>query len=427
MLTEAKPQRELTIEADLHPAQVEVWLSPARFRVVACGRRFGKTFLASLEILTYAIEHTGSVCWWVAPVHDQADIAFRMVLGAMSPGMLALCNVNLTKKTITLWHGARIVFKSADQDKNLRGEGVWFMVLDEAAFLAETAWFGALRPSLSDHVGDALLIGTFDGDNWFYDMYRMGQDPTETQYASWRFPTAANPHIEAAEIEHARKMLSREQFEQEYLANPLVYVGAVFDGEDVERAVVRGIAYREQHGDSPRARLALAAGVDWGFNNPTVFEVAQVGADDTMHWFDETVWHATELNLRCRLIAEKCRAWEIGHIYTDAAGADENFTLEEWLYKLDAPTTLTRVPFNKYKEAGIQARRWFLESDRESISPTCRALAHDTRRYHYKAGTDRIAESNQVTSPKAEKIDDHSVDAATAVYAVMFGDVAGRD
>lgn len=423
-----QPKAELTVEADLHDAQQQVWMSNTRFRVVACGRRFGKTFLCALEILLFAIENAGTTSWWIAPVHDQSDIAFRMVLGSMSPDMLALCNVNLTKKTITLWNGARIVFKSADRDTNLRGEGVAFMVLDEAAFLKEHVWASALRPTLSDTRGRAILIGTFNGDNWFYTAFRRGQDPAEVQWDSWRFPTSANPYIEPEEIAQAERDLSREEFEQEYLANPLIYVGAVFDGLQVESAVVRGIEYREKHGDTPRPRLQLVAGVDWGFNNPTAFEVAQVGADDTMHWIHEDLWQATELNIRCKRIAARCKAWEIESIYADAAGADENFTLEEHLYNAEADTGLVRVPFNKYKDAGIKARRWFLERGRETISPRCPSLAHDTRRYHYKEGTDRIAESEKLSGgAKAEKIDDHTVDAATAAYAVMFGDVAGRD
>ena len=415
--------REITIEAELHPAQEEVWTSPARFRVVACGRRFGKTWLAVLEILTYAMTHDGSVCWWVAPVHDQSDIAFRMLMAAMSNDMLAMTDINLTKKTVVLWNGARIVFKSADRDKNLRGEGVWFMVVDEAAFLKETSWYGALRPSLADHQGSALLIGTFDGDNWFYLEYLNGQNPDMPEYASWRFPTSANPYIAPEEIEHNRRMLPHEQFEQEFLANPMIFVGAVFNGEQVERAARLGLEREQANGGGTfsRPHSERIGGVDWGFNNPTAFEVAELGADDEVHWVYEQQWHATELNVRCKLIAEFCKYNELSDIYADAAGADENFTLREHLYKAGAETKLTPVPFNKYKMAGIQARRWFLENGRESISPNCPGLIHDSKRYRY-------AETQQgVKKDDVVKENDHTVDAATAAYAVRFGDVAGRD
>lgn len=404
----------IDIDASLHAAQEEVWSSPARFRVVACGRRFGKTHLGVLEAIHHGLTVEGAVIWWVAPVHDQADIAFRMFLEAMPPGLI---DVNLTKKlVIFLSTGARLQFKSADRDKNLRGEGLTLIIVDEAAFIKEGVWYGALRPSLSDRKGSALLIGTFDGDeNWFYVEWEQGQGDESGEYQSWRFPTSANPFIDPVEIEAARRRLPKAEFEQEYMANPLSRVGAVFNGEDVQVAIELGrtVTYIPRTFDT-------YAGLDWGFANPTALEVCEQTPDDYVRWVVERLWHATELNDRCHAIALICKKLGIRIIYADAAGKDENVTLAQHLKDLGIKTLVKPVPFNPYKETGITARRWFLENRREMITPACKQLAVDSKRYRYKEGSDGVIKDD------VEKRDDHTVDAATAFYATRFPQVSGR-
>jgi hypothetical protein len=66
------------------------------------------------------------------------------------------------------------------------------------------------------------------------------------------------------------------------------------------------------------------------------------------------------------------------------------------------------VAFNKYKDSGIKARRWYLEQGLEDISPDCPELIRTTKRYRYKEETQK---------EEVVKEDDHPVDAATAFYA----------
>ena len=43
----------------------------------------------------------------------------------------------------------------------------------------------------------------------------MGEDPAQREWAAWRFPTQANPHIARAEIEALRAALPLRAYEQE--------------------------------------------------------------------------------------------------------------------------------------------------------------------------------------------------------------------
>jgi hypothetical protein len=389
----------LDIEFTPHEAQRAVVSSPARFRVVACGRRWGKTLLSSILVLEHALTTPGSLSWWVAPVYSQTDIAFRMFLRNLPPQLIT---VNRAHKTIDLKStGSRVVFKSGDNPDTLRGEGVSFLCVDEAAFIKEDVWYASLRPTLSDTDGQALLIGTFAGENWFYEEYERGQDPLEEEYASWRFPTSTNPYIPAKEIEIARRTLPRETFEQEYESSPLSYKGAVFNGLYLQEAIDRGQVV------SPRySELPTYAGLDWGYTAPTALEVCQEDPEGRISWIDEQLWTATELNERCEHIVQLAATWRIRRIYADAAGATENATLGAYLARAGLDCTVKPVSFSKFKERGIQVRRFHLERGLESISPRCKQLAHNSKRYRYKEDSEDV-----------EKKDDHTCDAATAFYA----------
>ena len=111
--------------------------------------------------------------------------------------------------------GGVIEVRSADNPQRLRGAGLDFVVLDEAAFIAQETWTEALRPALSDRRGGALFISTPKGHNWFFDLFE--QASVLDDWARWQLPTSANPSIEPAELDQARSELGAMVFSQEYL------------------------------------------------------------------------------------------------------------------------------------------------------------------------------------------------------------------
>jgi hypothetical protein len=133
-----------------------------------------------------------------------------------------------SERRISLINGSSLSFKSADNFNALRGEGVNFLVIDEAATIQREAWEQALRPTLSDKNGRALIVGTPKGRNWFYELYSRGCDPEQTEYKSYSFPTWTNPLIPQSEIEEVRRSLPADVFRQEYEAQFLEDSAGVF-------------------------------------------------------------------------------------------------------------------------------------------------------------------------------------------------------
>lgn len=206
----------------LHPRQREVARHGARFRVLACGRRWGKTRLGVVLALETALRR-GRV-WWVAPTYAQASIAWRLLVPMVSqiPG----ASVRESDRVVRLPGGGEVWCKSADQPNNLRGEGLDFLVIDEADFIDETVWLEALRPTLSDRKGRALFISSprVEG-GWFHRLYLEGQRG-EGPVASWQFPSVSNPHLDPAEVEAARRDMPSIVFRREYGAEFVSAAGA---------------------------------------------------------------------------------------------------------------------------------------------------------------------------------------------------------
>lgn len=208
-----------------HSAQMKIHESLARFRIVSCGRRFGKTLLAANEIVKFAWENPDKLCWWVAPVYHQATVGFKVIKRVFKD---VIKENNATKLTTTLKNGAVIEFKSAERPDNLRGEGLSFLVIDEASLVPREAWTEALRPALTDNKGKLIAIGTPKGKNWFFELWTRGQDPDEEEYESWQMSTAENPYIEPEELHELKRTLPERVYQQEILATFLDGGGGVF-------------------------------------------------------------------------------------------------------------------------------------------------------------------------------------------------------
>ena len=154
---------QITINAHPHAGQLEVHQSPARFKVLGAGRRWGKTRLGVNECLDVAAH--GGRAWWIAPSYKVSEVGWRAIR-RMGAAMGAA--ISKADRTVTLHTGGQIGVRSADNPDSLRGEGLDFAVLDEVAFMKEEAWAEALRPALSGRKGGALFISTPKGRNWFW-------------------------------------------------------------------------------------------------------------------------------------------------------------------------------------------------------------------------------------------------------------------
>lgn len=247
----AKP---ITIQLPkLHSGQRQVRDSQARFRVLCCGRRWGKSRLASALITERALQ--GGICWVVVPVYALGGPMFDDLrrLAAQIPG----CEVNRSDRLIRYPGGGLAQVKTGDDPALLRGVALDLVAFDEAAFMPklQELWLEVIRPALADRKGKALFLSTPNGQNYFWQLFQLGQDEQETAWQSWQMPTSSNPYIDLAEIEAAKRSMTERQFAQEFLAE-FVETGSVFRN-------IRELATAKPR-SGPTAGHVYYCGVDWG-------------------------------------------------------------------------------------------------------------------------------------------------------------------
>ena len=215
------------LNVDLHPAQLEIFHSEARFKVVAAGRRFGKSRLAAWILLIKALQSESKDVFYIGPTFQQSKDIMWAMLKELGDGLIAAAHENTA--VLTLVNGRKIYLKGSDRPDTLRGVGLAYVVLDEYASMKPNVWEQIIRPTLADVRGGALFIGTPAGKNHFYDVY---QDAMELDdWESFQFNSTDNPFIPADEIEAARSSMSSMSFRQEFEASFETFTGGVFKEE----------------------------------------------------------------------------------------------------------------------------------------------------------------------------------------------------
>lgn len=198
--------------------------SPARYTVTFASTKSGKTASHIVWLFEQALRlKKGQSVWWVAPVYQQAEIAYsrmkRQVLSNMGGQILI---ANETKLRLTLPTGGMIQFKSADNPDNLYGDDVYAAVFDEFSRAKEAAWY-ALRSTLTKTQAKCKLIGNVKGrKNWAWkvaERAKGGEDGYEYhKITAW--DAVAAGILSREEIEQAEKDLPAHVFAELYLCEP---------------------------------------------------------------------------------------------------------------------------------------------------------------------------------------------------------------
>ena len=207
----------MELNVELLPWQEQVWQSDARFKIVAAGRRTGKSRLAAWMLIINALQTERGHVFYVAPTQGQArDIMWSTLLELGNP---VIKSSHINNLQITLINGCTISLKGADRPETMRGVSLKFLVLDEYADIKAEVFEQILRPALADQKGNALFIGTPMGRNHFYELYKYAELGDDETYQAWHFTSYDNPLLDPEEIDVAKKSMSSYAFRQEFMAS----------------------------------------------------------------------------------------------------------------------------------------------------------------------------------------------------------------
>lgn len=255
----------------LHPGQRAILEHRKRMSCWALGRRWGKTTLAVDLAVRTAL--AGQPVGWFAPTYQLLAEAWRELKRRLAPVIRRTSEVEHRLELIT---GGVVECWSLDGPDPARGRKYARVILDEASIVRDLLerWNAAIRPTLTDLEGDALILGTPKGRNGFWQLYQRGVAGAP-DWSSHTGPTSDNPHIPPSEIEAARRDLPDRVFRQEFLAEFLS------DGGSVLRRVADAATATPQ---APQAGHYYVAGVDWAREHDyTVISVIDATTKTQVH------------------------------------------------------------------------------------------------------------------------------------------------
>lgn len=377
----------LKAKLSLHPKQMEVYKSKARFRVVVAGRRWGKSQLSKVLMITKAANKPKQKIWYVAPTYRMAkQILWTDLLDAIPKKWIK--KINETTLTILFVNGSRIELKGADKADSLRGVGIHFLVLDEFQDMSEETWTQVLRPTLADTGGHAIFIGTPKAYNQLYALYKLGQDPRKVradQWQSWQFPTITSPFIPLSEIAAARADMDEKSFKQEFEASFETMSGRVYYPFD-----------RNEHvGQYPfNPKLPIWIGMDFNID-PMSAVIFQPQPSGELWAVDEIVQFGSNTEETCEAIDKKLwRYQKQVTIYPDPAGGQRQHARGETDLDILREKGFRRIKYRRkhpFVADRVNAVNRMLRSAdgtvRLRINHTCKHLINAFEQTIYKPGS----------------------------------------
>lgn len=402
-----------------HARQRLYHASEARFRMPNCGRRFGKSTMASRD-LEPKLFQMDKRFWIVGPTYDLGEKEFRYIwrdlmidqkLGR-DKRIKRAYNKKQGNMFITFPWGTEIEVRSADHPENLVGDALDGVIMSEAAKHKEETWERYIRPALTDNRGFADFPTTPEGYNWLYDLWMLGKDDEFPEYESWRFPSWDNDSLypggyDDSEIILLRKTMSKEAFEQEIGADFGSFVGKIYPEWDVNTHV-------GNYKFNPAWPNYIA--FDWGYTNPLAAVEFQVSPNDEIFIWREHYKSYTRVEEHCRILKEREQPdnYHINMCFGDSADPEATDTVS-----LNLAPCISSPEAKTNWRSGIDRVRGFLE--REIDEDEFGGPIYGPALHVDFSCTNVIREFNNYKAPKSMngknaqeigmKQDDHTLDA----------------
>jgi hypothetical protein len=457
--------------------QQEVLLSKVRNKVMAAGRRAGKSQTGAHRLVPEAfrawmeldeLRRRGSMrreYWIVGPEYSDSEKEFRVVWDALTrlgfsfdhPG--SYNNPEAGDMHISLFNRRFIVHAmSAKYPGTLVGEGLSGVVLSEAAKLKPSVWEKFIRPTLADFLGWAHFGSTPEGKNWYYDLFMAGQDPDRPDWISWRAPAWVNPYVypgganyellkmmadakRRGRIEAVKEALawttdldtgmrhplgihpeiyamwldmSEELFNQEVAALFTEFIGRVFKDFDDEVHV---------NSQGFRADWETWACTDYGFTNPFVWLLVQVDPHrQRFHVVDEYYERGrTTEEAAAEIMSRQLVPQTIRGFFPDPAEPDRTRRLEQLL------KVRSRNPGSLEIQDRLEWIRRKLKLGATPFGPAltinrqCVNTIREFNDYRYKETAEQAGEKGRSAPENPQKKDDHTPEALGRLFGGMLG------
>jgi len=356
----------------------------SRFKIVIAGRRGGKSY-ASIASLAQHARYPNTKCMYVAPSYRMAKQIIYDDLLMLLKERKWLKKVNQSELTFTLVNNSIIMLRSADNPDSIRGVGLDYVVLDEAADIPklEDTWQAVIRPTLSDREGSAMIISSPKGKGYLYSLYNDAKHLDD--WNSWQYTTEQGGLVSEAELAQARKDLDERTYRQEYQAEFVDYSGVIY------YAFGDHCIKEMQFGRPDMTRVPLHIGID--FNVDPGCAVIGFQHSKGLHIYDEIEIWGTDTQ---EITSEIQRRYpnRTMFAYPDASGAARKSSaggITDHIILKNAGMQLrvgAQNPSVKDRIASVNSACKSVDGETKlTIDPKCKKVIKGLRNHTYKEGT----------------------------------------
>jgi hypothetical protein len=265
----AKKPARVALPKPHSEGQAEVLNHPGH-GVLFAGRRWGKTDVATVRLITRVASEPG-LYWWIGLSWRSASTkrAWGLLKGYTRDIWRAVGQrpdqyIRESDKELHFPGGGRIWLRTAERQESLAGEGVRGVAMDEFSLMPETVWTEYVAPTLIDYGGWALFLGVPKGLNWASRLWYAAKE--KPNWKAWSFTSYDNPYLKKSAIDEMAANLPERLVRQEIMAEIVDDAGAVF------RNVSELATATEQR--RPIEGHTYTVGVDWArTTDATVFAV----------------------------------------------------------------------------------------------------------------------------------------------------------
>ena len=385
----------------LHKTQGLVAKDKHRFRVLRCGRRWGKTSLSSEEIKGIALSKPSRIAYIANNYQQARDIMWEFLKKELRGATIDTNEQRLEIKIGPVGGGeSLIVLRGWESVENLRGQAFDFLVLDEVAMMRNfwVNWHEVLRPTLTDRRGQALFASTPKGFNHFYDLCNL--ELVDKEFRSFHYTSWDNPHLPTDELLRAKETLPPDRFAQEYEASFQKTQGLVYREFSREKHLYEELPTVKTTLSpiNPFAPITYqkVGAVDFGYRNPAAVLDARWSGE---RLYIENEWYKKERT--DTQIAEYVALCKFKEVYPDPenpGGIEElrqkNINVKEVIKGKDSV------------RSGIQRVREMLIRGDLMVNKRCVNLISEFEMYSYD---DSAGDRNEQENPI--KANDHALDA----------------
>lgn len=302
---------------NLHPKQAEISASDAKRKVLACGRRFGKTTLAADESVEAAL--AGRRILFAAPTQDQIQMYWDCCKWSLEEPLESKhIYKNETRHLLEFPSGGVIRAKTAWNADTLRGDYADLLFLEEFALMDFDAWDKVGAPMLLDNDGDAWFLSSPKRRNHFHKFFVRGLEE-EGRWQSWHATSHDNPYLSEAALVEITKDMTDEAYRQEILAEFLENEGAVFRNIG---ACLKAIAAPEldahavkNEKDEITGWHRIVAGTDWGKQND--YTTISVGCAECRVEIARDRFNKIDYAFQRQRLALLCERWHVKSVLAE--------------------------------------------------------------------------------------------------------------